>query len=104
MSSLFLALCRRAGMPEPTPELRFAPPRRFRFDWAWPEARVALEVEGAVWTSGRHTRGSGFLKDVEKYNLAASLGWLVFRTTPQQLTDLALVRMVATAVRERNAA
>jgi hypothetical protein len=40
---------------------------------------VAMECEGAVWTGGRHTRGSGFVADCEKYNEAARLGWFVFR-------------------------
>lgn len=34
---------------------------------------------------GRHTRGSGFVKDMEKYNAAGLLGWRVFRFTPKQL-------------------
>jgi hypothetical protein len=41
---------------------------------------------------------------MEKYNLAASLGWCVFRTTPDGLCDLGLVRMVTEAVKQRRAA
>ena len=91
---LFLALLKRAKLPMPEPEHRFDPPRRWRFDYAWPAHRVALEVEGGVWTNGRHTRGSGYLKDVEKYNRAASLGWRLIRCTPSSLHDLATVRLV----------
>lgn len=89
--------CRAAGLAEPVAEFRFAPPRRFRFDFAWPDRKLALEVEGGVWTRGRHTRPAGFLRDVEKYNLAASLGWRVFRTTPQRIVDLALYRLIGAA-------
>jgi hypothetical protein len=46
---------------------------------------VALEVEGGIWTGGRHTRGSGFMKDMEKYNEATLLGWRVLRCTPRQV-------------------
>lgn len=77
--------CRRNSLPVPTPEHRFAPPRRWRFDWCWMAEKVVLEVEGAVWANGRHTRGSGFLKDMEKYNAATLAGWRVLRTTPQTL-------------------
>lgn len=73
---------RAAGLPEPVRELKFHPSRRWRFDFAWPEPeKVALEIEGAVWTGGRHTRGSGFVADCEKYNTATQMGWKVFRVT-----------------------
>ena len=83
--SLFPSLCRAAGLPEPVPEYRFAPPRRWRFDWAWPGDRIALEVEGGIWTRGRHTRGVGALGDMAKYNSAAIQGWCLLRVTPSQL-------------------
>lgn len=41
-------------------EHRFHPARRWRFDFAWPELLFAVEVEGGIWTGGRHNRGSGF--------------------------------------------
>lgn len=80
-----VALCRADRVPEPVPEYRFHPHRRWRFDYAWPIYRVAVEIEGGVWTQGRHTRGAGYLADLAKYNSAALLGWLVLRYTPDQL-------------------
>tara|TARA_R100001086_G_scaffold192604_2_gene109841 strand:- start:1266 stop:1586 length:321 start_codon:yes stop_codon:yes gene_type:complete len=79
------ALCVLAGLPEPVAEFRFAAPRRWRFDWAWPEDMLALEIDGGVWTRGRHTRGAGFLRDIEKLNTAAINGWSVLRTTPDKV-------------------
>ena len=76
-ASRFVMLCAASGLPEPTPEHRFAPPRRWRLDFAWPEHRVAVEVHGAVYRQGRHTRGGGFLKDREKMNTAQLMGWKV---------------------------
>lgn len=73
------------GIEKPVEELRFAPPRRWRFDYSWGDQRIAVEIEGAVWVGGRHTRGSGFVRDMEKYNMATKLGWRVFRFTPQEL-------------------
>lgn len=66
-------------------ELKFHPKRRWRFDFAIPSKMIAVEVEGGAWIGGRHTRGAGFVKDLEKYNEALRLGWKVIRVTPQQL-------------------
>jgi very-short-patch-repair endonuclease len=78
----FVLACLRAGLPQPVPELRFHTSREWRFDFAWPERRVALEVDGGVWTQGRHTRGAGWTKDTEKLNAAVAAGWRVLRCTP----------------------
>lgn len=56
-------------------------PRNWRFDFAWPDRHVAVEVEGGVWSQGRHTRGQGFISDTEKYNAAVMQGWRVLRYT-----------------------
>lgn len=84
MTALLVRIVKAAGLPAPEPEHRFAPPRRWRFDYAWIPQKVALEVDGGVWTNGRHTRGAGFLRDVEKLNEAALLGWRVLRCTPDE--------------------
>lgn len=87
----------RAGIEAPTSEYRFHKTRKWRFDYAWPHAKVALEIEGGVWSGGRHTRGKGFLGDMEKYNAAAVAGWTVIRCTPDGLmsaTTLAMLREV----------
>ncbi len=73
------------GIPPATPEYRFAPPRRWRFDLSWPDRKCALEIEGGAFTNGRHTRGAGFVADLEKYSEAACLGWRLVRVTPDQL-------------------
>lgn len=71
--------------PAPERELTFAKPRRFRFDFAWPEQRVAVEIDGGVWVGGRHSTGAGYEKDAEKMNLAAVHGWRVLHFTPGML-------------------
>ena len=70
---------RAVGFPKPVREYKFHPTRRWRFDFSWPEYMIAVEVEGGVWTRGRHVRGKGFIDDCEKCNEAAILGWLVLR-------------------------
>lgn len=86
-------------IPRPVHEHAFYPTRDWRFDYAWIEPRVALEVEGGVWTHGRHTRGSGFVKDMEKYNAAATLGWRVLRVMPDKLTAAFTVETIRRALR-----
>lgn len=87
-----------AGLPAPVPEHSFEPSRRWRLDLAWPAARLALEVEGGIWTGGRHTRGAGFLADMEKYNRLAVLGWRLLRCTPEQLLLPETVALVRSAL------
>jgi hypothetical protein len=88
------------------PEYKFHPKRKWRFDYAFPDIKVALEIEGGLFhktrymdkrtgqmkevTGGRHTTGSGYLKDMEKYNTATLMGWKVLRCTPGQLLTAGL--------------
>lgn len=71
----------------PEREYRFHADRRWRFDFAWPTQRVAVEAEGGTWSGGRHVRGSGFEADVEKYNTAAATGWRIFRCTSKMMKE-----------------
>lgn len=79
-------------------EMRFHPKRMWRFDYAIPEHRIAIEVEGGVWTGGRHTRPKGFLGDIEKYNTATVMGWRLLRTTPEELVSKKTVDMIKTII------
>ena len=73
------ALHCRAEKLAPVREFKFHPTRKWRFDFAFPDRMIAVECEGGVWTQGRHTRGSGYIADLEKYNEAQRLGWSIFR-------------------------
>ena len=85
----FTIACASAGY-ECVREYRFHPVRKWRFDYALPSERVAIEVEGGVWTKGRHITPKGFLADIDKYNTATAMGWRVFRVTPSSLLTDAL--------------
>ena len=91
---------RAARLPSPERELQFAKPRRWRFDFAWPQYMLALEVEGGTWTGGRHTRGKGFEADLEKYNTATLMGWRVVRVTSAMARDGRALRLVESALEE----
>ena len=90
----------QAGLPEPEREHRFAPPRKWRLDFAWPEHRVALEVEGGTMTGGRHTRGKGFEADCEKYNQCVLDGWLLLRVTGAMVRDGRALRTAEKALEQ----
>lgn len=77
-------------------EFKFHPSRKWRFDWAWKDKKVAFEYEGGIFTNGAHTRGAHYDSDCEKYSTAAILGWTVIRATPVMWRDgraLQLLRM-----------
>jgi very-short-patch-repair endonuclease len=78
-------------LPEPEREYRFHPVRRFRWDFAWPKRKVAVEIQGGTWMrtkmgrSGGHAHPSRLEKDAEKYNLGQQEGWSVYLITGQML-------------------
>lgn len=92
---------RANDLPDPEREHRFARPRRWSFDFAWPALMLALEVEGGVWSNGRHTSGKGFTDDCEKYNEALCRGWRVLRVTAAQIDSGAAVDWLRRAMVER---
>jgi very-short-patch-repair endonuclease len=85
-------------------EFRFHPTRKWRFDYALVEKRIAIEVEGGVWVKGRHTRGAGYIKDMEKYTEAAIRGWCVIRVTPEQLNGFTAIEWLRRAMDMRETA
>lgn len=102
--ALLVMAAQSEGFAGCVPELRFQPPRRWRFDLAWPELKVAFEREGSTWTSGRHTRGGGYAADCEKYNAAGIDGWVVVRATVDMIrSGLALEQLLAALHSRREA-
>ena len=81
----FAGLVRLFGMPEPVREYVFAPPRRWRFDFAFPEQRVAVEIDGGQWApgGGRHAKDA----DKDKHNAAVLLGWRVLRFSGEMINN-----------------
>lgn len=94
--------CKAMKLPAPVREYRFHPTRRWRFDYAFPANMLAIEIEGGSWTGGRHTRGLGFQKDLEKYNEAAIMGWRILRFTPQDVTSKVAVLVIKRYFMTRN--
>jgi len=77
-----------AGLPRPEPQYKFAYAelgRKWAADFCWVEQRLIVEIQGGVWSGGRHTSGSGYTKDCEKLNMAQELGYRVLYYTPQMI-------------------
>lgn len=98
-SDFFTLLCRSDLKEECVKEFKFHPTRKWRFDYAIPEHKIAIEVEGGVWTGGRHISPKGFLNDMEKYNTATIMGWRVLRTIPDELCSNATLNMIRETMR-----
>ena len=75
----FVLDCRIAGLSPFLRQYKFHPTRKWLFDFARPECKLAIEVEGGVFSSGGHVRGKGYESNCEKYNAAVKLGWRVLR-------------------------
>lgn len=78
------------GVPRPEVEFHFHPVRDWRFDFAWPEFKVALEVQGGCFVRGAHVRGASLRREHEKLNAAAALGWRVLYCFPESLMKRAM--------------
>lgn len=82
-------------------EHKFHATRRWRFDYAIVEHKVAVEVDGAVWVGGRHNRPAGYIADMEKLNTAASMGWLVLRITTDDRFCTATYKLIKDTIEYR---
>jgi len=90
-------------LPQPEKERRFHPTRKWRFDFAWPDQKVAVELHGGTYAHGRHTRGPGFDKDREKINAAQMAGWIVLEYSSRVLRDdpAQVIEQVSIAIQSR---
>jgi very-short-patch-repair endonuclease len=73
---------------KPEQQYRFHPDRRWRLDFAFPELRLGVELDGGIFAAenggevGKHSRGAGRCADMQKRNAAAELGWLILNYGP----------------------
>jgi hypothetical protein len=98
------AYCAQKGHPAPEPEHHFHPERLWRFDYAFPAARVALEVEGLTYSGGRHQRLKGYEQDCHKYNAAVLAGWLLVRCTTRMVRSGEVFDLLDAAFKARRPA
>lgn len=89
-----------AGLPAPEREYLFAGEihRRWRFDFAWPDRRLALEVSGGryAFAGGRHASDG----DYEKLCWAAILGWRVMAISQSMVNSMMAIALLQAALEE----
>lgn len=116
-----------AKLPEPESEYRFHPVRKWAFDRAWPDQKIAFEIEGGGFgrmvilgpgsverrkgksipvtgmlrIGGRHNTGQGAQADCEKYSWAAILGWMVIRATTTMIRDGLAITLLEAAFKAK---
>lgn len=101
LEAMLLAQLRAINLPEPQREYRFHKTRKWRFDFAYPERKIAIEVEGGTYSrKSRHTSPLGYRADCEKYNSANALGWHVYRGDTAMVRDWSLCNFVADVLRD----
>lgn len=66
-------------------EFQFCESRKWRSDFHITGTKLLIEVEGGIWSGGRHTRAKGYLGDMEKYNEATALGYQLLRFSTEQV-------------------
>lgn len=76
-----------AKLPEPARQYYYAPPRKLRADFAWPDARLLVEVQGGIWGRRAHGSISGVLADIDRLNAATLAGWRLLRVTPDMVVE-----------------
>lgn len=104
--TLFLFHVQQYRLPLPVREFVFSEQttRKWRFDFAWPLFRIAVEIEGLTHVKthengkkqvGRHQSLAGYTEDCEKYNQATAEGWRVFHFTPKHVKTLHAITFIS---------
>lgn len=98
VTPVFRALLKRGKVALPVPEYRFHPVRKWRLDYAWPDQRLGLEVQGGLFIKGGHSTGAGIAKDHDKYNAMAVMGWRLLQVQPKYLETPGTVALIRDAL------
>jgi hypothetical protein len=86
------------------PEFYFSTERAYRFDYAIPEYKIAIEQEGGIWAKGNsgHSSGTGIQRDMNKNNLALSQGWVIIRRTPAEIKEPGeTIELIKSVIKQR---
>ena len=69
---IFAYQLKQAGLPAPVRQHPFAKcvSRLYKADFAWPDERLIVEINGGGWVGGRHNTGQGYEDDLERTAIA----------------------------------
>lgn len=102
----FLTYWRQFGTrAKPIQQFKFCPSRKWRADFCFRRRMVIVELDGGIYTRGRHTRPGGYVKDAEKLNAAVALGYAVLRIPGPLLSNdpLLVIEQVKQVLHARRA-
>lgn len=101
---MFIMFLEKEMQLEVWPEFYFSTERLFRFDYAVPKYKIAIEQEGGIWAKGNsgHSSGTGISRDMEKSNLAQSKGWVVIRRTPDQMITVETIELIKAVIKQKS--
>jgi hypothetical protein len=100
---LFIVLVKKELNIDLVTEYQFHPERKWRFDYAILEHKIAIEQEGGIWMKGKgaHSRPTGILRDMQKYTQANIFGWIIIRRTPDQLITNETLNLLTCSITSR---
>lgn len=75
--------------------------KRYRLDFAHPLSLTGVEIQGGVYSRGRHVTGSGYERDCRKYNLAYTSGWTIFLLSSTMAKDSFWHALIASHIEAR---
>ena len=79
---LYAQICDRTKIPLPVQQLRFAAGRDYRADFAWPDHRLLVEVDGGLWIGGKHAIALHETRRQRRRIYAQALGWSIVEVGP----------------------
>jgi len=100
----YLRQLQLAELPAPEKQYHFHPVRKWRSDFAYPGLHLLIEIEGGIYTNGRHVRPQGYQEDCIKYNEAALLGYRLLRFTPDMVESGSALRYTEAAIQSGGSA
>lgn len=101
LEALLLEKIREAKLPEPIREYKALKDRQYPWDFSWPEHRLLVEIQGAIYQRGAHSRGAGIERDMEKLNLATLAGYRCMQFSRRMIEDGTAVEMIRQALEVR---
>ena len=100
LEETLMLLIRDAGLPEPVRQYRFDKVRRFKLDFAWPDLKLGVEVNGGTWVKSGHTTGGGLDRDYQKNNLCQLGGWRMLIFNKRMIEDGTAIETIKKAIGE----
>jgi len=102
----FALVVKASGLPAIRRRFLFARQvlgRKWEADFAYPEYRLLIEIDGGIWRrgGGAHSHPSAILRDIDKANDAAYLGYHVLRFTTDHVRHGHAIRYLTQVLESR---